>query len=104
MKSSKADKKAYRELAFIVFIMISFLLLGYNHGLQKGKQQATERETAKEKTPGLVVISDKVLTMDELDRICEIVESGGRRIVEIRSLLDDEIQYRIRFKNNKEEK
>jgi len=40
--------------------------------------------------------------LGELDRICEIVESGGRRIVEIRSLLDEEIQYRIRFKKNEE--
>ena len=93
-------KAIYPTVFFLSIVALSFSI----GRTSMEREIATQREAAAEKTPGLVVISDKVLTMDELDRICEIVESGGRRIVEIRSLLDDEIQYRIRFKNNEEVK
>jgi len=98
-------KAIYPTVFFLLIVALFISAASFSIGRTSMERQiATEREKTAEKTPGLVVISDKVLTMDELDRICEIVESGGRRIVEIRSLLDDEIQYRIRFKNNKEEK
>ena len=98
-------RERYPTVFFLSIVALFISAASYSLGRTSMEREITkERKIATEKTPGLVVISDKVLTMGELDRICEIVESGGRRIVEIRSLLDDEIQYRIRFKNNKEEK
>ena len=97
-------KAVYPTVFFLSIVALFISAASFSIGRTSMEREiATQRKTAAEKTPGLVVISDKVLTMDELDRICEIIESGGRRIVEIRSLLDDEIQYRIRFKNNKQE-
>ena len=96
-------KERYLIILFLLIVAVYISAASFSIGRTSMEREiATQRKTAAEKTPGLVVISDKVLTMDELDRICEIVESGGRRIVEIRSLLDDEIQYRIRFKKNEE--
>ena len=97
-------KAVYPTVFFLSIVALFISAASFSIGRTSMEREiATQRKTAAEKTPGLVIISDKVLMMGELDRICEIIESGGRRIVEIRSLLDDEIQYRIRFKNNKQE-
>ena len=98
-------KARYPTVFFLLIVALFISAASFSIGRTSMEREiATQREAAAEKTPGLVVITDKVLTTGELDRICEIVESGWRGIVEIRSLLDDEIQYRIRFKNNKEVK
>jgi len=92
-------KERYPIIFFLLIVALFISAASFIIG-----RTSMEREAAMEKTPGLVVITDQVLTMGELDRICEIIESGGRGIVEIQSLLGDEIQYRIRFKNKKEVK
>ena len=96
-------KARYPTVFFLLIVALFISAASFSIGRTSMEREiATRREAAAEKTPGLVVITDQALTTGELDRICEIVESGGRGIVEIQSLLDDEIQYRIRFKNNKE--
>jgi len=96
-------KAIYPTVFFLLIVALFISAASYSLGRTSMEREiATERQAEMEKTPGLVVISDQALTSGELDRICEIVKSGGRRIVEIRSLLDDEIQYRIRFKKNEE--
>lgn len=93
-------KKAVYPTVFL-FLIIALFMSAASYSLGRTSMEreiATQRKTAAKKTPGLIVITEQVLTMGELDRICEIIESGGRGIVEIQSLLGDEIQYRIRFK------
>ena len=98
-------KDRYPTVFFLLIVALFISAASFSIGRTSMEREiATQREAAAEKTPGLVVITDQALTTGELDRICEIVESGGRGIVEIQSLLGDEIQYRIRFKNKKEVK
>jgi len=81
----------------LIITVIIMIAVSYNLGFIIGKKAAVE------KNPGLILMATDILTAGEISRICDIVETGDRKILEIQMIIGDEIQYRIRFKDTKQE-
>ena len=93
-------KKDDRAAGFIISLIIFVVFIGvvsFYIGFEEGGKAAVE------KNPGLILMATDVLTAGEISRICDIVETGDRRILGIQMIIGDEIQYRIRFKDTKQE-